>query len=143
MSQADEVVATLEDYARAYCAKDIDALMQIFDSSGQISVIGTGEDELCAGKDEVRQLFLRNFAEATAIKFEWLWSDVVICNEQALVAQSLIIHLDTPQGRIEMPVRWSVALRKTNRWLWLHRHASTPSETQSDGRAYPGSNTMV
>lgn len=143
MSQTDEVVATLDNYARAYCAKDIDALMQVFDSSGQISAIGTGKDELCAGEDEVRQLFLRNFAEATATKFEWLWSDVVIFNDQALIAQSLIIHLDTQQGHVEVPVRWSVALRKTDRWLWLHRHASTPSGTQSEGSAYPSTSALA
>lgn len=143
MSQIDEVVTTLDDYARAYCAKDIDALMQVFDLSGQISVIGTGKDELCAGEDEVRQLFLRNFAEATVTKFEWLWSDVVIFNDQALIAQSLIIHLDTQQGQIEVPIRWSVVLKKTDRWLWLHRHASTPSEAQTEGSAYPSTSLLT
>ncbi len=51
-------LATLNNYADAYCAKDIEALMRVFDVNGHISVIGTGEDELCSGAESVKQLFL-------------------------------------------------------------------------------------
>ena len=47
----DEIIfSTLEDYAKVYCAKDIDSLMHVFDDSDNISVIGTGGDELCVGR---------------------------------------------------------------------------------------------
>jgi len=137
MSVQDEVIATLDDYARAYCAKDIDALMGVFDPSDNISVIGTGEDELCAGSKAVKQLFLRNFAEATATKFEWGWSDVLICDGQALIALSLVIHLHAEGKNISVPIRWSIALKKTDRWVWIHRHASTAACSQEEGKAYP------
>ena len=42
--KTDAIIATLDDYANAYCAKDIDSLMRVFDDTGNISVIGTGED---------------------------------------------------------------------------------------------------
>ncbi|ODS04618.1 nuclear transport factor 2 family protein [Vibrio scophthalmi] len=137
MQELDEIISTLGDYAKAYCAKDIDALMLVFDSSDDISVIGTGEDELCSGTKSVKALFLRNFAEATATKFEWGWSDIVISDGYAVVSQCLTIHLNTGNGAISVPIRWSVVLKKTERWVWVHRHASIASDSQAKGQAYP------
>ncbi|EGU46993.1 hypothetical protein VIOR3934_13717 [Vibrio orientalis CIP 102891 = ATCC 33934] len=137
MQEQEEIRATLEDYAKAYCAKDIDALMSVFDPSGNISVIGTGGDELCSGAPAVRELFQRNFAEATASKFEWGWSDIVISSGSAVVSQCLTIYLNTEDGEISVPVRWTVALKKVERWVWIHRHASTASGSQEKGQAYP------
>ena len=64
--EKEAIMATLEDYASAYCEKDIDALMKVFVDSEEISLIGTGGDELCGGRDAVMKIFLRNFEEATA-----------------------------------------------------------------------------
>ncbi|WOH36379.1 nuclear transport factor 2 family protein [Thalassotalea fonticola] len=137
MTEEQEIKSTLEDYAKAYCAKDIDSLMEVFDDSNNISVIGTGADELCTGRDSVRELFIRNFAEATANEFEWLWSNIIISNNYAVVAIALVIHLEYQGNNLEIPIRWSVALRKTERWVWLHRHASSPASNQDEGQAYP------
>lgn len=38
----EAIMATLEDYATAYCAKEIDALMSVFTDGEGISVIGNG-----------------------------------------------------------------------------------------------------
>lgn len=137
MTEEQQIKSTLEDYAKAYCSKDIDSLMHVFDDNDEISVIGTGADELCAGKSSVRELFQRNFAEATANKFEWQWSNIIISNNYAVVAISLVIHLEYQGSNLEIPIRWSVALRKTCRWVWLHRHASSPASNQDEGQAYP------
>jgi len=137
MTAEQEIKSTLENYAKAYCAKDIDSLMDVFDDCDDISVIGTGANELCSGRDSVRELFLRNFDEATARQFEWLWTKVNISNDYAVVAMSLNIHLEYQSNNIIIPIRWSVALKKTNRWLWLHRHASSPASNQDEGKAYP------
>ncbi|WNC68815.1 nuclear transport factor 2 family protein [Thalassotalea nanhaiensis] len=137
MTEEQEIKSTLEDYAKAYCAKDIDSLMAVFEDSDDISAIGTGADELCEGRAAVKELFLRNFAEATAYEFEWQWSNINILNDYAVVAISLVIHLEYQGERLEIPIRWSVALRKTDRWVWLHRHASSPAVNQDEGQAYP------
>jgi len=57
----EQIKSTLEAYAKAYCTKDIEALMSVFDESDNISVIGTGSDELCVGRKEVKQLFFEKF----------------------------------------------------------------------------------
>ncbi len=72
------VLATLDEYADAYCSKDTDRLMAIFDPGDDITVIGTGNDELCTGQQQVRDLFNRNFAEATATRFEHHWNHATI-----------------------------------------------------------------
>jgi ketosteroid isomerase-like protein len=138
--RSDPIFATLEDYAQAYCAKDIDALMSVFDDSDDISVIGTGADELCAGRSQVKDLFLRNFGEAQANRFEWHWTHVSASDDHAVVAVTLTIHLEINGKSLRVPVRWTVALkRRADRWVWLHRHASTAASDQSEGQAYPQS----
>lgn len=134
----EAVLATLDEYSRTYCAKDIDGLMAVFDEGEDISVIGTGADEICVGRDQVKALFLRNFGEATADRFEWHWRHVSATNDHAVVAVKLSIHLDMAGDAIEVPVRWTVVLRRQNRHcVWLHRHASTAASGQCEGRAYP------
>jgi hypothetical protein len=49
----EAILSTLEDYAEAYYAKGIDALMPVFDDSDNISIIGTGADEFCVGRAAV------------------------------------------------------------------------------------------
>ena len=44
MEEEKLIMATLEDYATAYCTKDIEALMHVFVDSEEISLIGTGAD---------------------------------------------------------------------------------------------------
>lgn len=134
----DSVLATLDAYAAAYCAKDIKTLMAVFDDSDDISAIGTGADELCAGRSEVQDLFLRNFAEATATRFEWDWVVPTISDTHAVVAATLLIHLELDGKLIQVPVRWTVVMRRAaDRWVWLHRHASAAAAGQDEGQAYP------
>jgi ketosteroid isomerase-like protein len=134
----EAIQATLDDYAKAYCAKDIDALMLVFDDSENISVIGTGADELCVGRGEVKDLFQRNFDEATAKKFEWDWMDIRISGDHAVVSVTFIIHLEYMGEELKIPLRWTVVLKKEKgRWLWIHRHASAAAINQDAGQAYP------
>jgi|GEM_PF-663165 len=134
------IQATLEDYAKAYCAKDIDALMHVFDDTDNISVIGTGADELCVGREAIKALFLRNFSEATANKFEWDWMDIRISGKHAITAVTLIIHLEYLGNSLKIPIRWTVVLKNENgRWVWIHRNASTAAVSQNEGQAYPKS----
>ena len=112
--------------------------MAVFDDSDDISAIGTGSDELCSGRDAVRNLFLRNFAEATASRFEWGWTHTAIEADQAVVATTLTIHLEVDGQSLKVPIRWTVALKRVEDcWLWLHRHASSAAASQDEGSAYP------
>lgn len=134
----DAVLATLDDYARAYCAKDIDSMMSVFDDSDDISVIGTGAEELCSGTEEMRELFLRNFRDAQATRFEWHWVRTAVAEDSAVIAVTLTIDLEIDGAETQIPLRWTVALRRRdNRWVWIHRHASTSAASQDAGTAYP------
>ena len=138
MTDQDAVFATLKEYADAYCAKDVDRLMALFDDGDDISLIGTGSDELCTGHAAIRDVFLRNFSDATATRFEWDWRHVTVAGNCAVAAVALTIHLDTENGPIQVPIRWTVSLvRRGGAWRWLHRHASTAATSQEEGTAYP------
>ena len=134
----ERVLATLEEYAEAYCAKDLDRLMAIFVKGESVSLIGTGGDELCSGRQAIAAIFSRNFSEATATRFEWGWKDVAIHADAATVAVTLVIHLTVDNEALEVPLRWTVSLvRVGENWKWVHRHASSAASSQDDGAAYP------
>ncbi len=138
MSDRDAVLATLDEYAAAYCAKDLSRLMDIFADGEDISLIGTGVDELCSGRAEVASVFERNFRDATATQFEWQWTDVAIHGGAATVAITLNIHLILDDENLVVPIRWTVSLVKTDAgWKWVHRHASAAAGSQEEGAAYP------
>lgn len=141
MSDVDQILATLDEYADAYCAKDLARLMAIFVDGEQISLIGTGADELCSGRDAVESVFKRNFRDATATRFEWLWKDVAIHEGSGTVAVTLNIHLEAEGRQLIVPIRWTVSLVLIDgQWRWVHRHASAAATSQKDGTAYPVSN---
>lgn len=132
------ILATLDEYAEAYCAKDLDRLMAIFVEGEHVSLIGTGGDELCSGRHAIAAVFSRNFNEATANNFEWGWTDVAIHRDAATVAVTLDIHLTLEDEAIKVPLRWTVSLvRVGENWKWVHRHASSAANSQDDGTAYP------
>ena len=140
MDERNSVLTTLDAYAEAYCAKDIQRLMAVFDDGNDISLIGTGEDELCSGRNAVQKVFERNFTEATARKFEWGWQHVTIVDGFAIVATTVNIHLLAGESQIVVPIRWTIGLvRRPNGWRWLHRNASTAAVSQESGSAYPTS----
>ena len=137
-SDRELILDTLEVYADAYCAKDLDRLMSIFVDGEAVSLIGTGEDELCSGRNEIASVFSRNFRDATATRFEWGWKDVSIHGDAATVAIALIIHLIANEEEVLVPVRWTVSLvNTTSGWKWVHRHASAAAGSQDEGTAYP------
>ena len=138
MTDHDAVMATLEEYADAYCAKDVDRLMAIFTDGEGISLIGTGADELCSGRAQVASVFERNFRDASAKKFAWQWTDIAVHGTAATVAVTLDIHLECDGESLTVPIRWTVSLVKVGEaWKWVHRHASSAASSQDEGTAYP------
>ncbi len=138
MGDKQAILDSLEEYADAYCAKDTNRLMALFADSDDISLIGTGSDELCAGQDQIREVFDRNFTEATATKFDWHWTQVTILSDSAVVAITLTIHLDVGGSPLQVPIRWTVSLARIgSEWKWMHRHASSAATSQDEGTAYP------
>jgi len=137
VNSQDEVLATLDEYAVAYCNKDTDRIMRLF-ADEDISLIGTGADELCSGHTEVRAVFDRNFSEATAEKFDWQWRHIIVVENTAVIAVTFDLRLKTSAGPLVVPIRWTVSLvRRTDGWKWLHRHASAAAGGQKAGGAYP------
>ncbi len=138
MTDQQDILASFEEYAEAYCAKDLPRLMALFDAESDISLIGTGADELCATRATVEGVFARNFHDATAKQFEWHWRHVTQTGDAAVVAATLTIHLEIDGKALSVPVRWSVGLvKRADGWKWTHRHASSAAGGQKDGAAYP------
>jgi predicted mannosyl-3-phosphoglycerate phosphatase (HAD superfamily) len=58
MTDEEAVLATLEEYSEAYCSKDVDRLMTLFDDGDNISLIGIvmyGRPRCCKGKTDLNR----------------------------------------------------------------------------------------
>jgi ketosteroid isomerase-like protein len=138
MTDHNDILATFEEHAAAYCAKDLPRLMALFDAESDISLIGTGADELCDTRAAVEGVYSRNIRDATAKQFEWHWRHVTQTGDAAVVAATLTIHIEIEGETLKVPVRWSVGLvKRDSEWKWTHRHASSAAGAQKDGAAYP------
>jgi len=112
--------------------------MGVFVDGEAISLVGTGGDELCSGREAVESVFERNFADATATQFEWGWKGIAIHGQAATVVIVRKIHLNIEAGNLVIPLRWTVSLVMANGlWKWVHRHASDAADSQKEGSAYP------
>lgn len=138
MSAEEAVLATLDRYAELYGAKDVDGVTALFADDPDVLVIGTGADERPRGRNEIRVLFARNFAEAEQTRFEWTWRRVAAAGDGAWVAAEAVVHVTIGGAETAIPIRFTVVLEQRNgAWVWLHRHASTAAAGQQSGRAYP------
>ncbi len=96
-------------------------------------------DTVC--RSQVQSVFERNFADATATRFEWHWKHTIVSGSSAVVAVTLTIHLTIDDTAITVPIRWTVSLiKRDDGWKWLHRHASAAAGSQEEGTAYPVGN---
>ena len=57
---------TLDRFAQAYAAWDIDPVMRVFAPGDDIQLMGTGADEIRLGRGAVREQIERDFAEPAA-----------------------------------------------------------------------------
>jgi hypothetical protein len=106
-----------------------------FDTGDDISIIGTGEDELCSGQGQVRDLLQHNFADATANRFEWHSTQVTVREDTGVIAITLTIHLDIDGEQLQIPLRWTVACKRhQHRRVWLYRHASSAPRKPRTGQ---------
>ena len=140
MDDKEKILNTLEHYQDAYNAKDLDRLMTLFGGECEPGVIGTGGDEYLFGRDAVRGLFARNFAETDEVDYGWGDRHVDVLADFAWVQARATVSGRVGEKRFNVPLRWTIVLAEQDgRWRWLHRHSSVAASAQKEGVSYPKS----
>jgi ketosteroid isomerase-like protein len=135
----EAIEQTLVDYASAYAASDIEAMMGLFSVFHTLGGIGTGGDEYLFGHEATRALFERNFKGAEGVRIDWGEYHVEVLSDAAWVQAKAEVSGAEDGKKFSVPLRWSIVLvREQGKWKWSHRHVSVAAGSQEEGTAYPG-----
>lgn len=133
-------MAFVEDYFRIYLAeRNAEGTLDLLDLAA--TGFGTGPDEVGREGDDLRQLYLRDLAQAPdPIRFAFSWIEGRSLGDQHALAFGLLsLEVDTPEGPIHFPdLRLSAVIeRQGDRWRMVHHHLSEPTGRQEEGESFP------
>ncbi|HEY40861.1 MAG TPA: nuclear transport factor 2 family protein [Dehalococcoidia bacterium] len=139
-NQETEIAAmnVINQFAEAFARRDLKAMMALYAPDPDVVAIGTGGDEKRIGPADIKALFERDFAQFEDASLEVGRHSVSAAGSVAWVAADAIVHTDTGDRRINLPVRLTVVLeRRGDRWFIVQFHGSTPAAGQKEGEAFP------
>ena len=131
---------TLDRFAQAYAAKDIEAVMRLCAPGDDIRLVGTGADEIRLGRAAVREQVERDFAQSDALSLSYKETHVssagdvawvlALCTAQATIGeQTITLH----------PRLTAVFVRQGDEWLLRQTHLSVAMAGQEAGESFPTS----
>lgn len=133
-----QVLALLSEMARAYMAKDVDALMAL-SAPDPVLNIGTGKDEWLASRAALEASYRRDFSQASQTSLAFNPTFMARRGDVVWVAGVAPVTAKTGSGTVSFEARFTCVLLKVkNAWRVAHSHMSVPSDAQPAGRSYPG-----
>jgi class 3 adenylate cyclase len=128
----------LDDFLRAYEAREADRLASMFVQDDDIVLIGSGEDERLFSPLQLRQAFQRDVGQISELRVELLWASVSARDSVAWVASESWLHWETRERQGKDLSRTTLVLEKRDgRWLAAHVHTSSPDPRQRAGQSWP------
>ena len=133
-----EVRATLEEMAKMYSKKDVEAVMRFYAPDPDLVVFGTGKDELARGLDQLREGYERDFEQAESIAMSFDWLSVSAVGDIAWFASEISWEAQVSGEAITLPGRFTGVMEKRGgNWIILQAHFSLPSDDQAEGESFP------
>jgi ketosteroid isomerase-like protein len=133
------VLATLEQFKRAYEQRDMGRLLALFAADADVVLFGTGADEKRIGLTEIQAQAERDWAQSEAFTLEWGWSSVSAAGPVAWVAADVAGHVRMDGQEVQLPLRLTAILEHRGAsWLWMQAHVSLPAAEQATGESFPG-----
>jgi len=135
-----EIIAVFDDYIQAYFAeRNPEKTFALF--SPKVTGFGTGIDEIAIKEGQIKELYLRDFAQApNPIDVEYASKDVVIINETSGIvnAQFSIKTVISGQPVNLNNLRLSVLfVMDSDKWSICHMHISFPAAEHEEGESFP------
>lgn len=133
-----QVSALLAELARAYMAKDVDALMAL-SAPDPVLNIGTGKDEWLTSRAELEASYRRDFTQASQTKVAFNATSMARRGDVVWVAGRAPVTAVTDSGPVSFEARFTCVLIKVKgAWRIAQSHMSVPSDAQPEGTSYPG-----
>jgi uncharacterized protein (TIGR02246 family) len=133
-----EIQSILERVAEAFDERDLDKMMSLFSNEEDLVVIGTGADEKKVGREEIKSLFKRDWAQSEASSIVYNWKSISTEGKIAWAAIEAAFYARVGSREMHIPTRLTIVLKKTgDGWLIVHWHASIPAAGQEIGEAWP------
>ncbi len=136
-SAETEIGNMLTTYARAYERKDLDTIMSLVAENPVPIFVDARTDGRNVGLEEIRAGYAADFARFQSAKVDFTWLAVESKGPVAWFASEWVADVDTGNGRVTVPARWTAVLRKKGgKWLFVQSHFSyTRSGSSTEGRA--------
>ena len=132
------MTALLAAYREAYLRRDVEGLLALFAPEPDITVMGTGTDELSIGVAVLRNQFTRDITQADEIVWDFPAPVVACLGSVAWTLVQANVHARMGSIREDLALRASVvAVRVGDRWLIHQMHCSLPSPGQPEGESFP------
>ncbi len=138
MSEIDGVKDVLKRFARAYSAKDVAAILDLYESDRSTIAIGSGADEWNVGVKQIRRQFERDTSQAETLKLKIGASRVQATKDVAWLAARLVAEVGAGGQTIAMAGRFTATLRRRGKtWKFVQTHFSMPFGEQAPGESFP------
>ncbi len=130
----------LSRYDAAFAVGDVADRLALF-AADDVSVIGTGVDEVSRGRAAVEAILTSERAVSGRYRLDWLWRETQAMGDSASVlGEAYVLFRDLSPARDPGPMRLRVSLVLVpagDRWVIRHSHASVPALAQRQGGFVP------
>ena len=136
-NEAKGIDEFMQQFVYAYENRDLNTLMDFYASNAVI--IGTGNDEIIKGKNEIREGFKKEFLQSSNATVEINRIALDVTSKYAFISYILNVNVVIPnQQPFQSKLRFSAVLVKHNqRWAILQSHLSAPLAGQKAGDSFP------
>ncbi len=122
-----EIMAVLEHFRNTVAQRNMQGVIALFSTDPDIFILGSEENELARGPDQLRKFFERIFSRPVTYNFEWKSYAVSVADYVAWVAINALVRVKGNGRDTSSPYRITAVLEKRNdMWLLMHYHGSEP-----------------
>lgn len=121
----------------AYEHRDLDAIAHFYDEHAL--VIGTGDDEILQGREQIVADFKRDFDQSLDSNITAEKIAIHVRGDVATAAYFLTVNVSLPNGTLfQSKLRFTAELLKEgHHWIILQSHLSAPLKDQQSGASFP------
>ena len=138
-NEKEVIIKVLHELEQGYRLGSVDRRTSAFYKE-DISLIGTADDEVRLGIEEVRYQFQRDIEQTSFRDVSLSEPQIFLHGNISYVICHLIFIGETIEGEdFAMKGRYSAMLEKNDgKWLMRHGHCSVPDYDVSEGESFPG-----
>jgi ketosteroid isomerase-like protein len=126
-----QVLGVLGAFNDQLAARDLDAVLGLFVSDPDVTLVGSEAGEIAVGPGELRAFFRRIFARTGTFRFECSTCRVSAEGDVAWFFADGLARYSEPEGVTSVPYRTTGVLKhRGDRWLFAHYHGSEPVNVQ-------------